>query len=401
MLQSSDTDIKPILSLFRRFGVGVALIVPTETGLKKSIIDATENVRSHFRDTDFHDYISQAQGVSAKVLKDAYLIDGAELLKTKISLYRPTTKSGDPRLWVYGLNKYAKPRNLIAIFATRREAFVINCSKVSNRSELADSNSKVAEILSRNVLYETNASDHLLEMIKMVSQKGFITSLREGPTGVGMTLETHLGISANSSREPDYRGIEIKAKRLGGKSKTRSTLFSQVPNWELSPIGSAWNLLSTYGYHRNGRLRLNHQIDATKPNSLGFVLQVDSKLGWLKQNYFEKSSGKEKHIATWLMSRLHDRLEKKHPETFWVGADCKRDSNGKEQFHYVEINHTKKPMLSNFDILLEAGVISVDYLMSERSNGVVRDHGYLFKMHQEDFNLLFPPPAFYDLRSVD
>ncbi|TIL66231.1 MvaI/BcnI family restriction endonuclease [Mesorhizobium sp.] len=32
----------------------------------------------------------------------------------------------------------------------------------------------------------------------------------------GSALETHLGIAANASKSPDFKGIEIKAKRLRG-----------------------------------------------------------------------------------------------------------------------------------------------------------------------------------------
>jgi len=52
-----------------------------------------------------------------------------------------------------------------------------------------------------------------LSKLQIISAKGFVDSLRSGDTGVGMTLETLLGIEANSNRAPDYFGIEIKAKR--------------------------------------------------------------------------------------------------------------------------------------------------------------------------------------------
>jgi|GEM_PF-6763649 len=45
MLSMSDTPILPHIALFSSYGVDVAFLVPTETGYKKSIMDATAPVR--------------------------------------------------------------------------------------------------------------------------------------------------------------------------------------------------------------------------------------------------------------------------------------------------------------------------------------------------------------------
>jgi hypothetical protein len=238
----------------------------------------------------------------------------------------------------------------------------------------------------------------LLDMIREVSRRGFIPTMRVGDTGIGMTLETLLGISANAKKAPDYKGIEIKAKRLGARSTNRVTLFSQVPNWQLSPIGSAWNLLSTYGYERDGKLRLNHEIDASGPNSIGFLLQVDAAQDWLKQCHQAPGTTSSKHLVTWELETLRRRLAEKHPQTFWVGARC-RGARDAEEFHYVQVQHTRRPKVRNFDALLEGGLVSVDYLMSQKTPGrlTVRDHGYLFKMNPKDFDALFPPSGVHIL----
>ena len=46
-----------------------------------------------------------------------------------------------------------------------------------------------------------NISETLLTKIKEVSKKGWIKTLRKGDTGVGYTLETELGIRANSNQK--------------------------------------------------------------------------------------------------------------------------------------------------------------------------------------------------------
>ena len=75
----------------------------------------------------------------------------------------------------------------------------------------------------------------LLDKIKLINNEGWIESLRTGDTGVGYTLETKLGIKANSQKKPDFKGIEIKSfrKRTTG---ALVTLFNQVPNWKESNI---------------------------------------------------------------------------------------------------------------------------------------------------------------------
>ncbi len=44
MLEKSDTSIGETLTLFNVHNIEVGLIVPTDTGMKKSIMDATSGV---------------------------------------------------------------------------------------------------------------------------------------------------------------------------------------------------------------------------------------------------------------------------------------------------------------------------------------------------------------------
>ena len=90
----------------------------------------------------------------------------------------------------------------------------------------------------------------LLSKLQYVAAKGWIATMRRGDTGVGYTLETLLGIRANSSRKPDFKGIEIKASRVRGSGK-KITLFSKTPAWG---AGGRVGLLNDYGsFDSNGR----------------------------------------------------------------------------------------------------------------------------------------------------
>ncbi|MFY7926111.1 MAG: MvaI/BcnI family restriction endonuclease [Aquidulcibacter sp.] len=393
MLEKSDKDIGEALKAFNAFELDIGLIVPTKTAMEKSIIDATASVRDYLVDTKFHDYEMQGQGkVENGIEHRAFFVWPDRLEQTTASFYRPNTKNGDPRLWLYKLKGYAEPFNLLALLVDDGTLYVVNCSKPELLDTLHDPSTPLGELAAKRRPLADPAVDELLEMMRAISRKGFVPTLRPGDTGIGMTLETLLGIKANANRSPDYKGIEIKAKRVGGRSDNRSTLFSQVPNWNLSPIGSAWNLLSSYGYERNGKLRLNHEIDARGPNSIGFFLEVDANRDWLKQSHLGKGEGNPKHIVTWEMAKLRQRLAEKHPQTFWVDARV-RGGREAEEFHYVQVRHTRKPKVRNLEVLLEGGLISVDYLMSQKKPDVrtVRDHGYLFKIHPNNLDALFPP----------
>jgi len=390
MLEKSDTSIAETLAVFTRYDLDVGLLVPTETGMQKSIMDATAGLREYFQDTRFHDYDAQAQGPDAKVIREAIFVRPDGLQPTTVSLYRPMTKSGDPRVWFGRLKGYAEPFNLLAVLVRDNKAYIVNCSDPRILVSIHNPSTPLGAIAAAHRPKRDTVVEELLGMIREVSARGFVRTLRPGDTGVGMTLETLLGIEENTRKAPDYKGIELKAKRLRKGKANRVTLFSQVPDWKLSPIGSAWNLLSTFGYERDGKLRLNHEMNATAPNSIGFILEVDAARDWLKQNYQDPDTAVTRHVTTWEMENLRSRLKEKHPQTFWVGARC-RGKGTAEEFHYVQVEHTRQPKVRNFDALIEGGVISVDYLMSQKGQQRVRDHGYLFKMHAADFPALFPP----------
>jgi len=393
MLEQSDTSISDVLKAFNAFAIEVGLIVPTKTGMEKSIMDATASLRAYFLDAKFHDYEAQGRGASENgIERRAFYVWPDRLDETTASLYRPNTKDGDPRIWLGKLKRYASPFNLLALIVDGRDLYVVNCSTPGLLATLHDSNTPLGELAARHKPPLDPAVMELLNMVQEISRRGFVPTLRAGDTGIGMTLETMLGIRANANKTPDYKGIEIKAKRISrGRRSTRYTLFSQIPDWNLSPIGSAWNLLSTYGYKRDGRLQLYHEIDATAPNSIGFVLSVDAAKDWLRQDHMEKGTDKRKHLVTWELETLRTRLSEKHQQTFWVGARV-RGGGEAEEFHYVEVRHTRGPKVRNFDALLEGGVISVDYTLSQKDGRrLARDHGYLFKINPRDFDALFPP----------
>ena len=111
MLDKSDTSIADTLLAFNQHGLDIGLLVPTETAMEKSIMDAHDTFRTYLKRNFIHEFGAQAQG--EKHLLPATFLSVHGDRATKVSLYRPSTKDGDPRAWVYELKQYAKPYNLI------------------------------------------------------------------------------------------------------------------------------------------------------------------------------------------------------------------------------------------------------------------------------------------------
>lgn len=397
MIEKSDVPINDVISRLSNYKIAAAYLVPTPTGMEKSIMDATSPLRNFLRENGIHNYDAQPQGTDNKKLIDAQLIFKNQSEHVSISLYRPETKSGDPRLWIYGLGKHVKPFNLLALFVSEGSLYIFNASDKEVLDSIDDPASPLGKLASKLSGLISKTANELLAMLRERTGDKFIQSMRNGDTGIGATLETLLGIKSNSKKTPDYKGIELKSSRQDPRRSSaanRVNLFSQVPDWKASPVEKAINMLKQYGYVKDERLQLYCSLGAIKPNSQGLMLSFDENAQLLKA--VEKLKDSDISLMVWAISKLKDRLEEKHPESFWVKAEAKV-IDGKEHFRYYKVVHTAKPILSNLDYLLSDGTVSLDLTMSQKSINTVRDHGYIFKIWPENFNSLFPPHQTHNL----
>lgn len=231
----------------------------------------------------------------------------------------------------------------------------------------------------------------LLTMLRKVASSGPIPSMVAADTSVGRTLETALGIDINSSKQPDYKGIELKSFR---SSRTnRKNLFAQVPDWSLSKFKSSAEILDAFGYYREDDFKLYCTVSAITRNSQGLSLKLDSDIKQLIENSDKPEVG---DFVVWTLDTLHSRLKEKHKETFWVEANSTY-IDGREHFQYSLVEHTKKPITSQFDILVDQGMITHDHLIKRNSKGKVVEKGPLFKIKPKGLDLLFPPSEKYNL----
>ena len=103
-----------------------------------------------------------------------------------------------------------------------------------------------------------------------IKKKGYVKTLRQGPTGIGKTLETLLGIEENNISAPDLGRIQLKAHRENHTGLI--TLFTSNKNvWEMKQLDA----IRKYGSRdRNGRLGLYYTMEL-RPNSAGLFLSVE------------------------------------------------------------------------------------------------------------------------------
>lgn len=380
------------IKILTKYQVSLTLIEPTEIGLKKSILDATSSVRSFLKENKIHDYDLQGKGPENKIQISTKIYEDFKVTDSLASLYRPQTKNGDPRIWFSGLTKIANPNDIIAIVYFTGSLHIFNLTQLKV-DELLGSHvfNPLKELVSEISGKATETAYELLALLRKVASSGPIRSMVAADTSVGRTLENILGIGINSSKQPDYKGIELKSFR---RNKTnRKTLFAQVPDWTLSKLKSSAEILNAFGYTRGDDFKLYCTVSAIKRNSQGLALKIDSDIKQLIENSDKIEIG---DFVVWPLETLHNRLREKHKETFWVEAISKF-IDGVEYFQYNMVEHTKKPITSQFDILIEQGFITLDHLIKKNNKGQVVEKGPLFKIKPEGIGLLFPPSEKYSL----
>ena len=380
-----------------------ATIQITETGLNKSILDATAPVRAYLKEKNIHDYDLQLQGPEHKRVIDTFIMTEATRYPTKTSLYRPVTKKGDPRLWVNKIRdvEFLRANDIFALIAHNNILFAINLTTVNITTVCQSQIETPLKDLVTTLSSEKNTvSAELLGLIKS-RMTDWMPAQILADTGIGRTVETILGIKMNPSKEPDFKGIELKSHREA--SRVRNTLFTQAPDWTISHLKSSKTIVDKYGYIPVGysHKSLHVTLSSNRPNQQGLGLLVQPQLGLLEADEFSQmvnedgTFSKINDVAAWRLIKLHERLLTKHRETFWIDVETKHE-HGSEFFRVSEILHTKNPIPSQFDVLLDQGQITVDFLLCRDSGGDT----YSFKIKGSARPLLFPKSETYNLREV-
>ena len=173
--------------------------------------------------------------------------------------------------------------------------------------------------------------------------------------------------------------------------------FTQV---EITPMQEVLKAINEEGnsvskellrrFQEDGFKTYQNTVQCAPPNSHKLFLNVNHL-----DERLELKAKKQKieDIAVWRLVKLHQRLQTKHRETFWIEVENEL-SDGKEFFRYKQIEHTKNPNVGQFDVLLEQNIITVDLLLCRPSG-----HGdtYSFKIKKKGMPLLFPESVIHNI----
>ncbi len=361
----------------------------TATGLKKSILDSTTPMRTFFLENGIHNYEEQLQGQEHKASRRALILTDATKKETTAVFYRPNTKKGDPRMWIYGLGAYSEGSDIYVLFVFDKALCAVNITHVDiekcYNSPIITPLQDIIKVINKE---ENLVAEELLAKFRSIEGQ-WLESEITADTGIGRTIETFLGISMNCDKAPDYKGIEIKSNREKRSSK-KNVLFTKSPNWDVSALKSSREIVEEYGYYtEDGKKTYQNTVQCTPPNSQMLFLNVNHLDELLELQAQQK---RVKDVAAWRLIELHKRLLSKHHETFWVEVDNEK-SNGKEYFRLKQIEHTKNPNVGQFDVLIEQNIITVDLLLCRQSgNGDT----YSFKIKKKGMPLLFPQSVIYN-----
>lgn len=214
-----------------------------------------------------------------------------------------------------------------------------------------------------------------------LKNSGFVPSQRRGPTGVGYTLESNLGVAENNLPIPDIGGrVEVKATRSSTNNLITLFTFNR----------SVWafkqrDIIEQWGYiDDNGRPSLYTTVSVSEPNALGLQLAVSDDATSLSMRH--APSGEL--LAAWDMFHIVGKFVTKFERMLFVHAETQR-IGGIEHFHYNRARLLSEPSSLTFKDGFTSGVVTIDIRMHLRPEGQVRNRGTGFRIREQNLPSLF------------
>ena len=218
--------------------------------------------------------------------------------------------------------------------------------------------------------------DEIKKKLSTIKKMGFVKTLRNGPTGIGYTLETLLDIKENNISSPDFGEIELKAQRERHSGMTTLFTFNNKA-WQMNPLEA----IRKYGSRdKDGRLGMYYTM-GMKPNSAGLFLTVD------------ETSISVRHIdgniiATWQLSEIEKRFEAKVKNVLLVKAKVE-ERDGVEYFLFDRARllsgGTTQAILKN---QFENEQLLVDLRLHDKGT-MARNHGTGFRVFENNMENLY------------
>lgn len=227
-----------------------------------------------------------------------------------------------------------------------------------------------------------------------IKRKGWIKSLRNGPTGIGFTFEELLGKKEDHLFFPDFKDIEIKTYRVFSKKKLH--LLTITPDGDyLFPIE---RIVNSLGYpdkdlpeYKVFNMSFNSN-NYTKINKNTFgIIKVDYKNKKVKF-IIERGLFTRQLNISWSFDILKERLNLKLKKLAIIEAYNKFDKN-EEYFLYSKLKYYE---IKNFDSFIDAinqGIIEISFQIgifkSGNKIGQRHDRGTSFSINIENIEALY------------
>ncbi len=215
-------------------------------------------------------------------------------------------------------------------------------------------------------------------LFNQIRDRGFLPSLRKGPTGIGFTLEHYLYLKESNIPMPDFGSIELKSKRI--KSNSPITLFT------LNRI--AWSIpvaevIKKYGYYDPKRQRYAlYCVVKNALNAQGLKLDVTSI------EMVNIVDAKDNIVGSWSIGAVRDKIIEKMQALLYVKADSKT-KDGVEHFWYKEASILTGLDYNKFFKTLSTGDAFIDIRMHLKPSGAVRNHGTGWRIKPEILESLY------------
>ncbi len=218
--------------------------------------------------------------------------------------------------------------------------------------------------------------NELTDRLREIQRRGYVKSIRKGPTGVGHTLEQLLELEENNFTDPDYGEIELKAHRSDLSSLITLFTFDRGA-WITSQLAA----IERYGIRVDSeRINLYSTLTLTENNRGLYTYPDESSVMILDEL--------GNIVASWSYESLRRRIGQKIRELVLVLAKVKKLNNA-EYFHYFTASfHFGELIDWNLKELFENGKLLIDLRLHSKA-GKIRNHGTGFRIHEQNLPDLY------------
>jgi hypothetical protein len=116
---------------------------------------------------------------------------------------------------------------------------------------------------------------------------------------------------------------------------------------------------------------------STTPNNLGLLLDVlaaDNRVDLRKH---------ADELGYWSFQRLEERLAQKHSRAVFVKAKIRNAPT--RQYSFEQLVYCAEPSIERFVKLVTHRNIVFEFIMSEKADGTIRNHGYPWRLIRAQF----------------